>query len=90
MMAFYLHSGFGIYGEIITVEASALFAAYTQDLSQTSVYADLINIIYFIGFFGIEFCNTLRTHCNIEKGKHSIEGMTHIIKMYTRPQLLPH
>lgn len=82
ILPFYLYSGFGIYGEIMAVEASSQFAAYSGDLSQLSAYVSLLNIIYFLGSIALGMNNTLRTHCNIEKGRKDITKMFWTAKLY--------
>ena len=82
MISFYLYSGFGIYGEIMAVEATTQFAAYSGDLTQISAYVSFINIMYFFMFIGLGMFNTLRTHCNMEKGRGNIPKMMWIAQLY--------
>lgn len=79
---FYIYTAFGIYGTIMALEVSSNFAAVSNSLADTSAWMSFINVVYYCSFIGFGITNTLRTHANIQKGKHNLEKMMWITKLY--------
>lgn len=85
---FYLYTAFGIYGQIMALEVSSNFAAVGNSLADTSAWMSFINVIYYCSFIGLGMTNTFRTHANIQKGKHNIDRMLWITKLYWKYAIL--
>lgn len=88
ILALYLFCGFGLYGQIMAVEASSQFAAYSGDPSQISAYVSFINILNIFALIGCGMTCTMRTHCNYEKGQNNIKKMFWVAKIYYKYSII--
>lgn len=79
---FYVYAAFGLYGEYLAIEASSNFAAAGGTLSEAGAWMSFINVLYYFNFLGVGMGSTLRTHLNMQKGKHNIDKMFWIAKLY--------